>query len=116
MTAPRRRTTGFVLAGLLVALLLAGVGSWYASSSPDGLESAAERTGFADTARDSAAAESPLADYGLAGVSDDRLSGGLAGVIGVLVVLVLAGGLTLLLRRRTAARSETPDRVPAGRD
>lgn len=116
MTAGRRRTTGFVLAGLLVALLLAGVGSWYASASPDGLESAAARSGFADTARDSAAADSPLADYGLAGVPDERLSGGLAGIIGVLVVLALAGGLTLLLRRRPAAEPGTPARVPPGRD
>ncbi len=117
MNSPRRRTTGFLLAGLLVTLLVAGVGSWYASSSPDGLESAAEQAGFADTARDSAAAASPLADYGVAGVSDGRLSGGLAGVAGVLVVLVVAGGLTLLLRRRSAATpSETPERVPTGQD
>ncbi|MCW2695322.1 MAG: hypothetical protein JWR62_407 [Modestobacter sp.] len=114
MSSPRRRTTGFVLAGLLVALLVAGVGSWYASSSPDGLESAAEQHGFAETARDSAVADSPLADYGVAGVSDGRLSGGLAGVTGVLVVLALAGGLTLVLRRRTAPAPETPDSLPAG--
>jgi cobalt/nickel transport system permease protein/cobalt/nickel transport protein len=114
-----RRTTGFVLAGLLVALLVAGVGSWYASSSPDGLESAAEQHGFAGTARDSAAADSPLADYGVAGVPDDRLSGGMAGAVGVLVVLALAGGLTMVLRRRSTAAPagpEAPDRVPAGQD
>lgn len=119
----RRRTTGFLLAGLLVTLLVAGVGSWYASSSPDGLESAAEQAGFADTARDSAAADSPLADYGVAGVPDGRLSGGLAGVVGVLVVLALAGGLTLLLRRRPGSAPsappqtpETPERMPTGQD
>ena len=33
-----RRTTGFLLAGLLVALVVAGIGSYYASGSPDGLE------------------------------------------------------------------------------
>lgn len=117
MSSTRRRSTGPVLAGLLVTLLVAGVGSWYASSSPDGLESAAEQAGFADTARDSAAAGSPLADYGVTGVSDGRLSGGLAVVRGVLVVLALAGGLTLLLRRRSAAApSEPPERVPTGQD
>ena len=116
MSAPRRRTTGFVLAGLLVALLVAGVGSWYASSSPDGLEATAEQHGFAATARDSAAADSPLADYGVAGVSDGRLSGGLAGVVGVLVVLTLAGGLTLLLRRRTATAPQGPGSASSGRD
>ena len=59
--------------------------------------------GFLHTAEDSAAAGSPLADYGVSGVGSERLSGGLAGVIGVLVTLVLAGGLSLLLRRRRAA-------------
>jgi hypothetical protein len=99
MSAARSRR-GLWLAGLLVALLVAGVGSWYASGSPDGLEWAAEESGFSDTARDSAAASSPLADYAVAGVEHERLSGGLAGVVGVAVTLVLAGGLTVLVRRR----------------
>jgi cobalt/nickel transport protein len=102
VTAPRRRHRGLWLVGLLVALLVAGVGSWYASGSPDGLEWAAEQTGFADTARDSGAAGSPLADYSVAGVEEEPLSGGLAGVLGVAVTLLLAGGLTLLVRRRSA--------------
>jgi cobalt/nickel transport system permease protein/cobalt/nickel transport protein len=106
MSAPRARTRTFVVIGLAVALLIAGVGSWYASSSPDGLEATAAEQGFADTARDSASADSPLADYALSGVDDGRLSGGLAGVIGVLLVLLLAGGLTLLLRRRPARDDE----------
>ncbi|MGY1672790.1 PDGLE domain-containing protein [Geodermatophilus sp. SYSU D00710] len=101
------RRRAFWLAGLLLTLLVAGVLSSYASASPDGLEWAAGETGFADTARDSAAAGSPLADYGVAGVDDARVSGGLAGVIGVAVTLALAGGLALLLRRR--GRSVTRD-------
>jgi cobalt/nickel transport protein len=96
-----RRTRGFLLVGLLVALLVAGVGSYYASSHPDGLEWSAEQEGFGDTARDSAAADSPLADYAVAGIDDGRLSGGLAGVIGVAVTLLVAGGVTLLVRRRS---------------
>ena len=95
------RTRTFVLIGVVVALLIAGVGSYYASSSPDGLEATAAEQGFGDTARDSATAGSPLADYQTSGVDDERLSGGLAGVTGVLLVLVLAGGLTLVLRRRS---------------
>lgn len=102
---PRRRTAGFLLVGLLVALVIAGVGSYYASSSPDGLEWSAEKEGFLDTAEDSATADSPLADYAVSGVDDGRLSGGLAGVIGVAVTLLLAGGITLLVRRRSGARA-----------
>jgi cobalt/nickel transport protein len=97
-TARRGRTLWVV--GLLTALVVAGVLSWYASASPDGLEWAAGQAGFLDTAEDGAAASSPLADYGVSGVGSERLSGGLAGVVGVLVTLLLAGGLTLLLRRR----------------
>ena len=76
--------------------------SFYASGHPDGLEFVAESTGFLDTAKDSAAAGSPLADYSVSGLADARLSGGLAGIIGVLVTLLLAGGLAWLLRRRRA--------------
>ena len=105
------RTRTFVLIGVAVALLIAGVGSFYASSAPDGLEATAAEQGFGDTAQDSATAGSPLADYSTAGVDDARLSGGLAGVAGVLLVLVLAGGLTLVLRRRAGRQ---PDDVAAG--
>jgi cobalt/nickel transport system permease protein/cobalt/nickel transport protein len=86
-----------------VAILLAGVGSFYASSRPDGLEYVAETTGFGDTASASGAEAGPLAGYGVAGVDNARLSGGLAGVIGVVVVGALAGGVTLILRRRRGA-------------
>jgi cobalt/nickel transport protein len=91
----------FFVASLLVALLVAGVASYYASSSPDGLEHVAEQTGFLDSAdEEHAASDSPFADYQTTGVDNERLSGGLAGVLGVLIVLGLSGGLFLLLRRR----------------
>ena len=107
MTAPRR-TRGFLVVGLVVALLVAGVASFYASSHPDGLEYVAERTGFADTAEDSPTADGPLADYQTTGVDDARLSGGIAGVAGALVVLLLAGGLFWGLRRRADEPAERP--------
>ena len=90
----------------VVALLLAGVVSYYASAHPDGLEYVAGKTGFLDSASDHGAADGPLADYGTKGVDNERLSGGLAGVIGTVVVLVLAGGLALVVRRRSAESDE----------
>lgn len=98
-----RRT--FWIVALAVTLLIAGVGSYYASSHPDGLEYVAEQTGFLDSAEDSPASDSPFADYGTQGVEDSRLGGGLAGVVGVLVVLLLAGGLAWLVRRREPTKS-----------
>ncbi len=94
------KTRTFLLAGLVVALLLGGVGSFYASSHPDGLVYVAEKVGFLDTADDHAADDGPMAGYEVKGVDDPRLSGGLAGVIGILVTLGLAGGLALAVRRR----------------
>lgn len=93
----------FLGVSVAVTLLIAGGLSFYASGHPDGLEFVARSTGFLDTAKDSATARSPLADYGVAGVRDARLSGGLAGVIGVLVTLLLASALAWVVRRRTGA-------------
>ena len=97
--SPQRR---FLLAGLLVTLLVAGIGSYYASSHPDGLEFVAERTGFGDQEQQSATADGPFAGYSTHGVDDERLGGGIAGVAGTLMVLALAGGLFWVLRRRDA--------------
>lgn len=94
------RTRTFFAVGLVVALLIGGVASYYASSHPDGLEYVADKVGFLDTADDHAAADSPMADYAVKGVDDPRLSGGLAGVMGILLTLAIAGGLALAVRRR----------------
>lgn len=98
---PRRQisTKQLVITGLTICLLLAGVVSLWASGNPDGLEFVAERLGFIDTAGEHASGESPFADYGTAGVANPRLSGGLAGVVGVVVVAIIAFGLMHLLRR-----------------
>lgn len=91
----------FFVAGAVVVLALAGVASYYASSDPDGLERVAADEGFIDDATEHVLADSPLADYGVAGVEDARLSVGLAGVVGVLATaLVGGGGFWLLTRRR----------------
>lgn len=100
---PTARTRRFLLVSLAVTLVIAGFVSLYASAHPDGLEYVAEAAGFLDTAEEPATATSPLADYGVRGVADPRLSGGLAGVLGVIVTLLLAGGLAWLVKRRTGA-------------
>jgi len=96
------RNRVFLLLGLGVALLIAGVASYYASSQPDGLEYTARERGFLGSARESGTAGSPLADYDVAGLDNERLSVGLAGIVGVLVVLLVVTLLTTLLRRHRA--------------
>jgi cobalt/nickel transport protein len=109
-SSARVSTKTFVIAGLLVALVLAGGISYFASGSPDGLNRVAEDHGFDDTARDSVTAGSPLADYGVAGVDNPVLSGALAGVAGVVIVVALSTVLTYAVRRRrrTAERDGAP--------
>ena len=85
----------------LAALSLAGGISYYASSSPDGLEKVAEDEGFLESAEDSAVSNSPLADYGLAGLDNERLSVGIAGVVGVLATAVIALALFALIKKRS---------------
>lgn len=98
-TGRRISTRALVLTGLVVSLLLAVVVSLFASASPDGLEHVAETLGFADTAQDSAVADSPLADYGTAGVENEWLSTAVAGLVGLALTGLLAFGLMRLLVR-----------------
>ena len=95
------RSRRFFVVAIVVTLLVAGFGSYYASSHPDGLEFVAEQTGFIDSAEEPKTADSLFADYGTKGVDDERLGGGIAGVAGVLIVLVLMGGIAHAVRRRS---------------
>ena len=88
-----------VVTGLVVSLVLAGGVSYYASSHPDGLEKVAGDIGFLDSAKESAVEDGPLAGYGVAGVENERISGGLAGVIGVASTAAVSFGLFYALRR-----------------
>lgn len=103
----RVSTRALVVTGVLVTLLLAGVVSFYASDSPDGLDRVAQDEGFSGSERKHISEDGPFAGYDTSGVSDERLSGGLAGVVGCVVVLVLAGGLTFVVRRR-GSRDDRP--------
>ncbi|MFD6260019.1 PDGLE domain-containing protein [Micromonospora chalcea] len=124
-----KRQWPFLLGGLLVALLLAGVVSNYASSHPDGLDSSLlkgctvnaddEITGGscpAQEAKDHELADSPLADYGVRGIGNDFVSTGLSGVLGVLLTFALGGGLFWLARRRGPAVPASPAPNAAGAD
>ena len=94
----RRPSTKAVAAvALLVALVLAGVVSRFASDDPDGLTKVSEDHGFAESGK---AHDSVLGGYG-----------SLTGVLGVLVVLALAGGVTYAVRRRAPDEARHESRV-----
>jgi cobalt/nickel transport protein len=127
-----KRSTWFILGGLLVALLLAGVVSNFASGSPDGLDAASRKgctfnendeiTGgdcMARNAKDHELSDSPLADYGLSGIGNSFVSTAIAGVTGVLVTFAVAGGIFWLVRRRGPGASDSTDasaNTSAGKD
>lgn len=99
------------LTGLAASLLLAGFVSFYASANPDGLEKVATDKGIDEKAEEHANADSPLADYGVEDITDARLSGGLAGVIGVGVTVVAGSAVFWAVRRRRG-----DDHSPANTD
>ncbi|ONI81157.1 hypothetical protein ALI144C_21685 [Actinosynnema sp. ALI-1.44] len=104
------RRSLFFVGFALVALILAGGVSYFADSDPDGLDHSTLQgctvgeneqlsgTCIAQGAKEHALKDSPLADYSVGG--DDALTG-LAGVIGVIATLVVAGGFFWLLRKRS---------------
>ena len=103
----RLNTKTFAIAAVVVCLMLAGILSYYASGSPDGLNRVAIDKGFDAQEKDHASSDSPLAGYAASGISNERLSGAVAGVA---VVLALGGGLGYVVRRRE--RAETPSASP----
>jgi cobalt/nickel transport system permease protein len=90
----------FVIGGLLVALVFAGVVSQFAVDDPDGLERVAEDTGFIESAGDHALADFVFADYATAGISNGTLSLAVAGIVGTVVTLAVAAGIFLAMRDR----------------
>lgn len=94
-----------IVAGLVLSLLLAGGLSFYASSQPDGFEKAAGEIGILDTAEESPLKESPLAEYGVSGIDNERLSGGVAGVIGVASTAAISFAIFYGMRRFGKSKS-----------
>lgn len=102
----RRRVGLIVAVGLLLSLVIAGWLSYYASNAPDGLNKVAADNGLDEGAVASAASGLPTAGYSIAGISSDRLAGGLAGILGVVVVGLVAFGMFRLLSRSSRGEAE----------
>ncbi|MFC3491844.1 PDGLE domain-containing protein [Glycomyces rhizosphaerae] len=118
------KTRPFIITGLILTLLLAGVVSLFASASPDGLESVlltgcdtAEGEITGGTCVLQAAGDHEIggafADYGMSFLADafeggEILGASLAGILGVLLTLAVATGFFWLLARgkKTSAANE----------
>lgn len=86
--------------GTTAVLLLVGIP--FASSAPDGLERVAAALGFSDHAAQGSLPPALMADYRLPGIGAPTLATCMAGLIGTLVVFVLAQVLGALLVPKAA--------------
>lgn len=84
-----------LMAGLVVALLVAIVLSPYASPNPDGLERVAEDHNFIDRASEQGILSAPVPDYVMPGIKNEAVATGLAGACGVLLTF----GVMLALKK-----------------
>lgn len=89
-----------LIAGGVLAVLLAAVVSFYASSQPDGLNRVAQDHGIAASEQDSVTSGSVFADYAVTGLDNDRASSAVAGLAGAAVTAVVGFGLFHVLRMR----------------
>ena len=85
-----------IIIWLLVALIVAGLISWFASSSPDGLERIAADKGFLDKGEVEPVLKAPFPDYLVPKIPSERLATSLAGIFGTLLVF----GITSLVASR----------------
>jgi cobalt/nickel transport system permease protein len=108
----------WVLGGFGIALLLAAFGIAlfarpFASSAPDGMGRVAINEGFDHTEKANPVKKSsPVGGYAVKGVSNAKVSTGLAGAIGVALTLLIGTGIFIGLRR--AGRAEQGRRAPDG--
>jgi cobalt/nickel transport system permease protein len=97
----RRPRPRFVVAGVVVALLVAVGISQFAVDAPDGLERVAEDLAFAEQGAEHPLTDSVFSDYATDGVSSPSVSLAIAGTAGTLLTLAIGSGLFLLLRDRS---------------
>jgi cobalt/nickel transport protein len=95
----------FVLTGLFLVGALALLVSPWSARDPDGLTKVAQQEGFAETEDRHALDDSPLSGYAVEGLESERMSGAVAGLIGVLVTFGVTTGLLVAARRTRNARA-----------
>jgi cobalt/nickel transport protein len=86
--------------GLVLALIVAGVLSVFASPNPDGLEKVAQTKGFIDLGEGKEVIRAPIPDYAVPGLKDEKLATAAAGIIGTVITFTAALGIGRVMRRR----------------
>lgn len=112
MTEGGRRAIALLLiVGLVGSVVIGGLATVFASSSPDGLERVTGDLGI--EGQDSATADSPFAEYETEGIDNERSSAAVALVVGVGATALLGFGLFRVLS--SGQRKEDGPALPSDR-
>jgi cobalt/nickel transport protein len=88
-----------LLGGIAIALVIAILAPFLASSNPDGLDSTAEKV--MENPETEPAFESPLPDYTIPALGEENPLGGvIALIVGTLLVLGIAYGLGEIIKKK----------------
>jgi cobalt/nickel transport protein len=99
----KTKNRNLILGGLVIAIVIAILAPFLASSNPDGLESTAESLAVSES---EPAFHSPLPDYAIPGMEDNPLGGVLSLIVGTIVVLLVVLGLATLFRKNNGNGAE----------
>ena len=105
MEKVKKSILGLIITGIFAAIIIAVFISPFASAFPDGLEKVAEGFGFLDKATilvDKSFYFIP--DYSFAYIASEKWQGPIAGLLGVLIILVFFGIIYLIYRASTRKR------------
>lgn len=91
------KNLNLVIGGLAIAIVIAILAPFLASSNPDGLESAAESLGVPES---EAVFESPLPDYTIPGMEDNPWGGVIALIFGTILVVLVMLGLAYIISKK----------------
>ncbi|PKL72109.1 MAG: cobalamin biosynthesis protein CbiN [Methanobacteriales archaeon HGW-Methanobacteriales-2] len=96
------KNRNLIIGGLIIALIIAVMAPFLASSNPDGLESSAESL---EVPESEAAYTAPLPDYAIPGMEDNPLGGVVALIVGTIVVLLVVLGVATIIGKRKKNRT-----------
>jgi len=89
----------FIIGAFIISIILAVCISPFASSFPDGLEKVAKSLGFIHK-ETTFFIKSPISDYSVSFIKGERLSTSFAGLIGTVIVFILATGIGMLTKKQ----------------
>ena len=92
-----------IIGGLIIALIIAVLAPFLASSNPDGLESSAESL---EVPESEAVYNAPLPDYAIPGMEENPLGGVVALIIGTIVVLLVVLGIATIFGKKNGNGAE----------